>query len=121
MNILVSGQRQTNAKTTAAANGALRLHFRAMCGADGLDDGKSQPRTFGIGGPGLVHTIKTLKDVRQCIGRDANAVVFHLQHGVAVDGEHAQLDRPLFRCIFDGVVEQVHNHLFEPHMVAFYR
>jgi hypothetical protein len=59
--------------------------------------------------------------MRQRVGRNADAVVFHFQHGVAVDAEHAQLNRAFFRRVFDGVVEQVHDHLFEPHAVAFHR
>ena len=92
----VFGQRQLDAKTTAAANGTLRFHFRAVRGANGFDDGEPKSRAFGIGGTSRINTVKPLENMWQRIRGNADAVVFHFQHGVAVDWRERAIESRLF-------------------------
>ena len=57
------------------------------------------------------HTVEFLEDVFLVFFRDADAVVGHLQDGVAVFGACGDGDTRLLLGVFDGVVDEVVHHV----------
>ena len=62
-----------------------------------------------------------IEDVRQHLGRDANAGVTHAQDHFMVDGLAADGNVPSRRGVLGGVGEQVRNHLAEPRDVGIHQ
>src|SRR6185437_8047406 len=113
------------AKAAALTRAALHLDSRAMRRANRLHDRKSETGTaLGLvtGARAChVHAEEALEQVRQRLGRDADAAITHLEQPAArlrlAPEDHAA---PAWREL-DGIVEQVDDHLLETAAIAAHR
>lgn len=79
----------------------------------------AQPALRGLGRAAGLH--EHVEHGVQHFGRDADAIVLHADDGLAVHRLRSQRDVPAGGRVLGGVVEQVGEHLREPHAVAFQR
>src|SRR5579862_415957 len=66
-------ERKFDEEAAAFSHDAFHLHVRAMCGANGFDDGKPQPRTAFVARAGFVYAEETLKHVRHGVHRNSDS------------------------------------------------
>src|SRR5882757_7563683 len=101
--------RQTDRKRRAPPRPALHLDRAAVRLRDPLADGEAEAgagalagaRARGIGAP------KTIEDVRQIPGRDADAGVGHREHGASVIAPQLHGDLTAARRVLDRVLDEI--------------
>src|SRR5262245_24430677 len=83
----VGFERKFHPEGCSGAHRALDRHSSAERGADGFYNGQSKARAAELAGSGPIHSVKSLEDVRDSFGGDANARVrdFENCRGVAAD------------------------------------
>jgi hypothetical protein len=108
-------------RALAGDAGAERAHFAAVQVHQLLDEvqADAQASLRAAGHRGVLALDEQLEHARQGVGHDSGAVVAHAELGAAVgraaEREH---DAAARRREFRGVVEQVGEHLHQPHRVA---
>src|SRR4029079_2446434 len=83
-----------------------------------LDDREPEPGASALPGAPGVHPVQALEDPRQVLGLDPGAVVDDLEQDPAAPPLAGDPDRPVLLAVLDGVVDEVLDHLLDPHRVA---
>ena len=78
-----------------------------------LDERQADAVAAGLAGSCFVDAVEAVEDVRQMLGRDADAVVLDFDFDDAVLFLAADGDFPAFGRVFDGVVEEVLDDFLE--------
>ncbi len=119
-----AGQRQAQrqAKGAADAGGAVELDAAGHQRGQPLAQRQPQPHAAVVARHAVVGLVELLEQARLRLGRNADALVLHLQpqrHGVVVALQQARLQRHLAALReLDRVVEQAGQDLPQPHRVA---
>ena len=78
---------------------------------DVLDDGEAESRAALFAGAAFVNPVKSVEKVLKVFFGDADAAIGHFHEDVFVHIVKTHLGRPIFVAIFDGVGDQIHEHL----------
>src|SRR5258708_26160200 len=84
-----------------------------MGGTDRFDDGESEPGSAAGAGAGLVGAIKAFEHVGQSVSRNAEAVIGDFENRADSVAANTDLDHATYRCVFDGVIDEVHDYLLQ--------
>src|SRR5216684_1634135 len=90
-----------------------------MGGTDGFDDGESEPGSAAGAGAGLVGAIEAFEHVRQSVSRNAEAVVRDFENRAIPLAANTDLDHASYWCVFDGVIDEVHDYLLQANLVPY--
>ena len=77
-----------------------------------LNNSQSEPRAARATASRFINAIEPLKNTRQLLRADADAVVFHFKHYFLCFVKQPDLHFPAFFCVNNGVIDQVDNNLF---------
>ena len=106
------GSRQGEKEATSLARLALETELAALQFNQALGDGQAQARTF-CGLTGLRETVEGVKDALLLLGGNSRPGIAHLHSDLAVRLVSYQFDAAACGREFDGVANQVHEHLLE--------
>src|SRR5215469_8824055 len=115
------GQGLAYAERAALAGRAQDFDLGAVGRADRLDDGEPESRAALLARARDIDTVEALEHVRQCLGRDADAVVGDIENREVAFAPHRQAYLAPARGVLDGVVEQIDDHLLQARPVALHR
>src|SRR3984893_1077088 len=110
-------QGEFHAEAATPAFLARDFDFAVMGGTDRFDDRESEPGPAAGAGAGLVGAIEAFEDVGQSVRRNAEAVVGDLEDRTIPLTANADLDHAAYWCVFDGVIDEVHNYLLRSNPV----
>src|SRR5512140_41823 len=113
-------RRQGNPDGCAPAWGALDQDAAVMPAHDPLDEAEPEAGSVGLLGPGRVASIKALKNVRESLGCDTDAIVPDFDDDFTRVSGHLDVDVPTGSCVLDRVVEQVEDGPLQPARIARY-
>jgi len=91
-----------------------------MGGTDRFDDGEPEPGSATGAGAGLVGAIEAFEHVGQSMSRNTEAVVGDFEDRTIPLAANADLDHATCRCVFDGVIDEVHDYLLEANPIPHY-
>ena len=104
---------QVKGERAALSRSALHGDLSAVSLDDVLDNGKSQAGAAQPPAAGFIHAVETLEDAGQVLGGDPAAPVAHV-HGGALGGVFRfDFDLAAAGTVFDGVVNQIDEGLFQ--------
>ena len=92
---------------------ALDPHLAAVGLDDVLDDGQAKAGPAGVARAGFVQAVEALEDALAGVGGNPRAVVRHADADDAVNGLSTEGDAAIGPAILDGVLDQVHEDLFQ--------
>lgn len=88
---------------------------------DLFDQSQSQPGAFNGAGLWIAAAMKTLENFFQFVFRDADAVILHGDHQMAIFSGNANLGALRGAGIFYGIVEQIGDDVRDGEAIRFYR
>ncbi len=109
----LGGERLSDPEAAAQPGRAAHLDASAVRVADRFHDREAQARPSLVAGARAVDTEESFEDVREGFGGYADAVIRDVQNRVARLLRDLEFDAAAVGCVFDGVVEKVHDDLFE--------
>src|SRR5437879_344162 len=83
-----------------------------MGGTNGFNDRKAEARAAPLARASAMYAEKSFEDARKRRGRNPHTRVGDLDQGLVLASTDRQINRTAWRRVFDGIVEQVHHHLF---------
>ena len=92
---------------------ALGANGTAMGQHDVFGDGESQPSAAGFSGARFVHAIEALEEPREVLGGNAGAEILHAKFDCMGNRTRAKDDATAGSPIFQGIVDQVGEHLMD--------
>ncbi|EAU64887.1 hypothetical protein STIAU_5392 [Stigmatella aurantiaca DW4/3-1] len=115
---LRGGGWKKNYENTAYIRLAFHLYFALHGAQEVLDDGQAQAGSPHVPAATFVHPVEALEDAGQVLGLDAHARVLDAHHAAPVLLGPPDVHPPTGRGVFDGVVEQVEEHLLDGPLIA---
>lgn len=98
----------------ATARVAGRANYAAVVLNNVFNDGESKPRPALLARAGLVHAIEALEDSFEGFRRYSRTVILNEHfHPAAVSADATNSHRTLGAAVFDGVIHQIPQHLFQ--------
>ena len=88
---------------------------------DPFGDAQSQSHSSGLSGSGFIHTVESFENILLLFLRNANSRIRHFDQNLTFILFQIDPNRPLFRCKFDGIINQVCKKLLKANFIPFYR
>src|SRR5262245_52995625 len=115
-----SGTRKFHAKHCSSPLGTLDPDCTPICGADRFDDGETKACTTQLPRPCFVHSIESIKNLRQGFFRNTDPSISNLKDCFPIHRKCGHGNSASGHRVLNRVVHEVNHDLFQTNSIALY-